>query len=104
IVARRRGGIAEGQFRLGRWAWPVTIVAAAYLGLMLLNVVLPTGLASPRGYFNLDWITLLVMLAVTLVGVLVFVLAHPDRDVRQHLRDAAEPSGAERGHPRTSAN
>ncbi|HEX8096359.1 APC family permease [Jatrophihabitans sp.] len=94
IVARRRGWIAEGRFQLGRWAWPVTVLAAAYLGLMLLNVVLPTGLASPRGYFNLDWITLLVMLAVTLVGVLVFVLAHPDRGVRQHLGDAAEPDRA----------
>jgi len=79
-------------------------VAAAYLALMLLNVVLPTGLASPRGYFNLDWITLLVMLAVTLVGVLVFVLAHPDRGVRQHLSDAAEPSGAERAHRRAAAD
>jgi hypothetical protein len=64
---------------------------------MLLNVVLPSGLASPRGYFKLDWITLLVMVGVTVVGVLVFVLAHPDRYVRRHLVDTAEPSGAERG-------
>jgi amino acid transporter len=96
IIARRRGWISEGQFRLGRWAWPVNIIAAAYLALMLLNVVLPTGLTSPRGYFNLDWITLLVMLGVTVVGVLVFVLARPDRDIRLHLTDSAEPSGAER--------
>jgi amino acid transporter len=99
IVARSRGWLPEGQFRLGRWAWPVTIIAAAYLALMLLNVVLPTGLTSPRGYFNLDWITLLVMLGVTVVGVLVFVLARPDRDIRLHLADSAEPSGAERKAP-----
>jgi amino acid transporter len=99
IVARTRGWIPEGQFRLGGWAWPVTILAVVYLGLMLLNVVLPSGLASPRGYFNLDWITLLVMLGVTVVGVLVFVLAHPDRGIRQHLVDPAEPSGAQRGMP-----
>ncbi|MDQ1743507.1 MAG: hypothetical protein QOE23_1846 [Pseudonocardiales bacterium] len=104
IVARRRGWVPEGQFRLGRWAWPVTLVAAAYLGLMLLNVVLPTGLTSPRGYFNLDWITLLVMLAVTLVGVLVFMLAHPVRDIRQHLSDADGPSGAERAQPQPSTD
>jgi amino acid transporter len=104
IVARRRGWIAEGQFRLGRWAWPVTVMAAGYLVLMLLNVVLPTGLSSPRGYFNLDWITLLVMLAVTLVGALVFVLAHPERDIRQHLSDSDEPSGAERAHPQPAAD
>lgn len=96
IVARRRGWVAEGSFRLGRWAWPVTLAAAGYLGLMLLNVVLPTGLSSPRGYFNLDWITLLVMLAVTVVGVLVFVFAHPDRAVGRHLGDAGEPTGADR--------
>jgi amino acid transporter len=99
IVARRRGWVAEGQFQLGRWAWPVTVIAAAYLALMLLNVVLPTGLTSPRGYFNLDWITLMVMLTVTVVGVVVFLLARPERGVRQHLIDAAEPSGAERTHP-----
>ena len=96
IIARRRGWISEGQFRLGRWAWPVNIIAAGYLGLMLLNVVAPTGLTSPRGYFNLDWITLLVMAVVTLVGVAVFLLARPERDIRVHLHDAEEPSGAER--------
>jgi hypothetical protein len=30
----------------------------------VLNVVLPTGLSSPRAYFNLDWITLVVMFIV----------------------------------------
>ena len=58
IVARSRGWVAEGTFQLGRWGWTVCIIAAAYLGLMLVNVVAPTGLSSPRGYFNLDWITL----------------------------------------------
>ncbi|HTZ42989.1 MAG TPA: hypothetical protein VMB79_03940, partial [Jatrophihabitans sp.] len=76
--------------------WPVTIVALAYLGLMLLNVVVPTGLTSPRGYFNLDWITLVVMVIVALVGLVVFLLGHPDRRVRVHLHDDTEPTGAER--------
>src|SRR5262245_11979751 len=49
IVARRRGWVAEGSFKLGRWGWTVSIIAAAYLGLMLLNVVVPTGLTSARG-------------------------------------------------------
>src|SRR5256885_6905980 len=52
---------------LGRWGWPVSIVAAAYLGLMLLNVVYPSGLASPRGYFNIDWITLVVIAVIAVV-------------------------------------
>ena len=77
MVARARGWVPEGRFRLGRWGWTVCIVAAAYLALMLLNVVAPTGLTSPRGYFNLDWITLLVMVIVAVVGVVLFLSAGP---------------------------
>ena len=44
----------------------MTIVAGVYLLVMLLNVALPTGLSSPRAYFNLDWITLVVMFIVAL--------------------------------------
>ena len=79
IVARARGWVPEGRFTLGRWAWPVLIVAAGYLGLMLLNVVAPTGLTSPRGYFNLDWITLLVMVLIAILGAIYFLAARPDR-------------------------
>src|SRR6478735_7611406 len=61
IIARLRGWVPEGAFQLGKWGWTVTIIAAAYLGLMLVNVVVPTGLSSGRALFNLDWITLLVM-------------------------------------------
>ncbi|MBO3752377.1 amino acid permease [Streptosporangiaceae bacterium NEAU-GS5] len=96
IVARARGWIPEGRFQLGRWGWPVSIVAAVYLGLMLVNVVAPTGLDSPRAYFNLDWITLLVMAAVTLVGLVLFLIGRPDRQIGQHLHDQREPTGAER--------
>jgi amino acid transporter len=87
IIARSRGWMPAGVFRLGRWAWPVGIIAVVYLGLMLINVVLPTG--SPRSFFNLDWITLLVMLVVAVVGAIYFVVARPDRGVRQHLVDTA---------------
>ncbi len=96
MVARARGWIPEGRFRLGRWAWTVYVLAAAYLALMLLNVVAPTGLTSPRGYFNLDWITLLVMVIVAVVGVLAFVIGRPDRALATHLHDDAEATGAER--------
>jgi amino acid transporter len=96
IVARGRGWIPEGSFRLGRWAWPVSIVAAAYLGLMLLNVAFPSGLGSPRAYFNLDWITLAVMVIVALIGAAYFVIGRPDRGVRRHLHDELERTGAER--------
>jgi hypothetical protein len=75
---------------------PVSVLALAYLGLMLLNVVAPTGLTSPRGYFYLDWITLLVMVVVAVVGAVCFFVTRPDRRVGEHLHDDAEPTGAER--------
>ena len=61
-----------------------------------MNVVAPTGLTSPRGYFNLDWITLLVMVIISVVGAVYFLIARPDRKVGQHLHDTLEPTGAER--------
>jgi amino acid transporter len=95
IVARSRGWVPEGTFRLGRWGWTVTLIAAAYLGLMLLNVVVPSGLSSGRALFNLDWITLVVMVLIALVGAIYFLIARPDRKVATHLHDELEPTGAE---------
>jgi amino acid transporter len=96
-VARSRGWVPEGRFTLGRWGTAVTVIATLYLGLMLLNVALPTGLDSPRAVFNLDWITLLVMFVIAVVGALYFFVARPDRGVRHHLHDDLEASGSERG-------
>ncbi|TML71041.1 MAG: amino acid permease [Actinobacteria bacterium] len=95
IVARTRGWVPEGTFRLGRWGWAVTVIAAAYLGLMLLNVVVPTGLTSGRGLFNYDWITLFVMAIIAAVGAIYFLVARPDRKLAAHLHDRVEPTGAE---------
>src|SRR5690349_15224921 len=99
MVARRRGWIPAGKFTLGRWAWPVSIVAVVYLGLMLVNVVFPSGLSSGRAYFNLDWITLLVMAIITVVGIIVSLIAHRGREIGKHLTDTAaapaQPAPAE---------
>jgi amino acid transporter len=71
-VARRRGWVPEGPFQLRRWGWPVTVIAVAYLGVMLVNIAAPTGLTSPRGaLFNLDWVTVTVMVLIAVVGGLV---------------------------------
>ena len=57
---------------------------------MLVNVVAPTGLTSPRGYFNLDWITLLVMVVSRSSARCCFLRrAGPDRGVGRHLHDEA---------------
>jgi amino acid transporter len=96
IIARRRGWVPEGAFKLGRWGMTVCVIAAVYLGLMFVNVVAPTGLTSPRGYFNLDWITLLVMVVIALVGAAYFFAAKPSAKLGQHVHDTQEASGAER--------
>ncbi len=95
MIARARGWIPAGAFRLGRWGWTVSVIATAYLALMFVNVVIPSGLASARAYFNIDWITLLVMLVIALVGGVYFVIGRPDRTLRQHLHDEAVRTGAE---------
>jgi amino acid transporter len=95
IIARVRGWRPAGPFKLGRWAWPVLILACVYLALMLVNVVAPTGLTSPRAYFNLDWITLVVMIIVAVVGVLFFLLSRGGKAIGSHLHDELEPSSAE---------
>ena len=96
MIARARGWQPEGTFRLTRWAWPVSIVAAGYLALMLLNVLAPTGLSSPRGaLFNLDWITLVVMLAIVIVGGVYFLLARPDRRLGAHMSTNEEATDAD---------
>ncbi|HEX9042687.1 MAG TPA: hypothetical protein VF838_17010 [Trebonia sp.] len=96
-IARARGWVPEGKFQLGKWAWPVIIVAGLYLLAMLVNMVAPTGLSSPRGaYFNLDWITLIVMIVVFLVGALLFFLAKGGKEIDSHLRDDAGKPAAVR--------
>jgi amino acid transporter len=91
MIARARGWVPAGRFTLGRWAWPVSVVAVVYLGLMLVNVVLPSGLTSGRAYFNLDWITLLVMAVVTVAGVIVFFVAHRGHQIGAHMIDTDAP-------------
>jgi amino acid transporter len=95
IIARARGWRPEGAFRLGKWAWPVLIVAAGYLGTMFVNVVFPSGLTSARATFNIDWITLFIIFIIAVVGALYLLIGRPDRNVEKHLHDPLEPSGAE---------
>jgi amino acid transporter len=99
IVAHARGWRAEGAFRLGRWTWPVLIIAAGYLGLMLIDVVAPTGLTSPRALFNYDWITATVIFVIAVVGAVLFLVTRPDRKLGGHVHDTLEPTAAERVGP-----
>ncbi len=91
MIARARGWVPAGKFTMGRWAWPVSVVAGLYLILMLINVVLPSGLGSGRSYFNLDWITLLVMAVVTVAGIIVYFAGHGGREIGTHVVDTDAP-------------
>jgi amino acid transporter len=103
LVARLRGWRAAGRFRLGKWAYPVNIIAIAYGALMLVNILAPTGLTSPRSVlFNYDWMTLVVVLVILIIGALYFVSTRPDRKItRAHppLSEAVAASPAAGSKP-----
>jgi amino acid transporter len=90
IIARARGWRPEGSFRLGKWGWPVSIIAAGYLGAMFVNVVYPSGLSSARAFINLDWITLFIIFIIAVVGAAYLLIARPDRNVERRLRGTQE--------------
>jgi len=72
FIARARGWTGTGVYNLGKSGMLVTIIALVYLIAMFINLVIPTGLGSPRGaLFNLDWVTLLVMFGIALVGLVI---------------------------------
>lgn len=80
LIARNRGWSGEGDYSLGSKGKLINIVALAYLAIMFINLVIPTGLSSPRGaLFNLDWVTLMVILVLTIVGAVVYNFAPANR-------------------------
>jgi amino acid transporter len=83
LIARLRGWRPSGTFTLGRWGVPVTIGAALYLALMLLNIAWPSPLGSGRAIFNYGWVTLLVMATIVGSGALYQAIARPDRRVAE---------------------
>ena len=82
LIARLRGWQPQGAFRLGAWAYPVMIAGAIWLILMLLNILIPTGVSSPKGaLFNYDWITLLIVVVIIVIGAVYFLIARPARRI-----------------------
>jgi len=80
LIAYLRGWRPVG-FSLGRWALPVYLGALIYGVAMLVNILVPTGLSSPRGaLFNYDWMTLAVVVVIAVLGILYYVAARPDRN------------------------
>lgn len=76
LIARTRGWQPSGHYTLGGKGMLVNVIALAYLVIMFINLALPTGLASPRGsLFNLDWVTLMVVIVLALAGLVVRMLS-----------------------------
>ncbi|MDT4940854.1 MAG: hypothetical protein QOJ34_943 [Pseudonocardiales bacterium] len=93
LIARLRGWKPDGPFQLGRWGLAVNVAGIVYGVLMLINIVLPTGLDSPRGaLFNYGNMTLGVILLLIVVGGVYYVIGRPDRKIAgRHPDTEPEP-------------
>jgi amino acid transporter len=79
LIGRIRGWRPKG-FDLGRWAYPVYVVAMIYGVGMLVNIVFPSALTSPRAeLFNYGWMTLVVMVVILVIGAIVYVAHLPHK-------------------------
>jgi len=95
LIARLRGWQAQGAFRLGAWAIPVMLAGCIWLLAMLVNILIPSGITSPRGaLFNYDWITLLVVVVIVIIGALYTLLAHPARRIEKTTDREITPTPA----------
>ncbi len=93
LFARLRGWRPTGPFQLGRWAYLVLAGALVYGIGMLVNILLPTGLNSPRGaLFNYDWMTLIVVVLIALIGAVYFISARPQRRIASRMGAKQEAS------------
>jgi len=70
LVARARGWQPQGYFRLGGWAWPITIVGLVYGIGMMINLARPTSYSGP---WYIDYEVLLSTAAVLIFGVIVWL-------------------------------
>jgi len=95
LIARLRGWRAAGKFTLGKWAYPVYIIAILYGAAMLVNILVPTGLNSAKSVlFNYDWVTLVVVVIIVIIGALYFFIWRPDRQITRAHPPVAEFAAA----------
>jgi hypothetical protein len=61
---------------------------------MFINIVVPTGVDSPRGaLFNYDWMTLVVLVGIMILGGIYFAIARPDRRIAARTIEGMPPEG-----------
>jgi amino acid transporter len=86
-IARARGWQPGGQFRLGRYGWPVVVVAGLY---QVAAIVILCDKTPPFGTSFFDrWFVPISAALVVLIGVVYYIVARPLRHVGQG-DDAAE--------------
>ena len=77
--------------RCGLWLAGERISGQGLLA-MLVNILLPSGITSPRGaLFNYDWITLVVVVIIVLIGAVYWLVARPARNIEARTRRGAGP-------------
>jgi hypothetical protein len=74
MVARMRGWIPAGQFRLGAFAWPVNIVALIYGVGAIVDMAWPRTPAQP---WYLNYSMSVTWLAIIGIGALYMIVARP---------------------------
>lgn len=90
LIARARGWKPEGPFNLGKWGVPIAVLGLIYGVAMIVNIVAPTGLGSPRGaLFNYDWLTLLVVALILVVGAIYYFIGRPADRIAEADRERA---------------
>ncbi len=89
LIARLRGWQPQGAFKLGPWAIPVMVAGVVWLTAMLVNILLPSGITSPRAVlFNYDWITLVVVVVIIVIGAVYYVLGRPAARIEMPAAEA----------------
>ena len=102
LIARLRGWKAEGSFQLGNWGYLVAVLGLIYGVGMIVNIIAPTGLTSPRGaLFNFDWLTILVDFIIIVIGALYFVFGRPHHAIRAADADRRAEAAANNGDAAT---
>ncbi|HEV3019228.1 MAG TPA: APC family permease [Burkholderiaceae bacterium] len=74
LVARSRGWLPAGVFRLGVWAWPVNLVAFVYGVGAIINMAWPR---SPQDPWYSNYAMILTSASVLGLGALFMVIARP---------------------------
>jgi hypothetical protein len=59
---------------------------------MLVNILIPSGIASPRAtLFNYDWITLVIVVIIVALGAVYTLLARPARRIARSASTDTSP-------------